>query len=136
MRSRFFSEKLPRGKEKTARWLDRAAKLGEYNRPWAGGVAIRGSCCRFVADGRERPRQKRSSRRIHFGVFDDDELVPGFRPGLDPAKQRPDLLEPGRLEMLGGNSRGDLLIRVEAALPQKLSTKAKKAVEDLKSEGL
>ena len=36
----------------------------------------------------------------------------------------------------GGNSRGDLIIRLEVALPQKLSSKAKKAVEDLKSEGL
>jgi molecular chaperone DnaJ len=33
-------------------------------------------------------------------------------------------------------ARGDLIIRLEAALPQKLSTKARKAVEDLKSEGL
>ena len=36
----------------------------------------------------------------------------------------------------GGNSRGDLLIRLEVALPQKLSSKAKKSVEELKSEGL
>lgn len=32
--------------------------------------------------------------------------------------------------------RGDLIIRLEVAIPQKLSGKAKKAVEDLKSEGL
>lgn len=32
--------------------------------------------------------------------------------------------------------RGDLIIRLEVALPHKLSGKAKKAVEDLKSEGL
>ncbi len=34
------------------------------------------------------------------------------------------------------NGRGDLLIHVHAALPHKLSGKAKKAVEDLKAEGL
>lgn len=34
------------------------------------------------------------------------------------------------------NVTGDLLIRVTASLPKKLSTKAKKAIEDLKSEGL
>ena len=33
-------------------------------------------------------------------------------------------------------ARGDLIIRLEVALPHKLSGKAKKAVEDLKSEGL
>ena len=32
--------------------------------------------------------------------------------------------------------RGDLIIRLEVALPHKLSGKAKKSVEDLKSEGL
>ncbi|MFA6408522.1 MAG: molecular chaperone DnaJ [Candidatus Paceibacterota bacterium] len=36
----------------------------------------------------------------------------------------------------GGNSRGDLIIRLEVALPHKLSSKAKKVVEELKSEGL
>ena len=35
-----------------------------------------------------------------------------------------------------GSSRGDLLIHVSATLPKKLSGKAKKAIEDLKSEGL
>ena len=35
-----------------------------------------------------------------------------------------------------GNARGDLLIQIHASLPQKLSTKAKKAVEDLRAEGL
>ncbi len=35
-----------------------------------------------------------------------------------------------------GTSRGDLIIRLEVAMPQKLSAKAKKAIEDLKSEGL
>ena len=33
-------------------------------------------------------------------------------------------------------SRGDLIIRLETALPHKLSAKARKALEDLKSEGL
>ncbi len=36
----------------------------------------------------------------------------------------------------GANSRGDLIIRLETALPQKLSGKARKALEDLKGEGL
>lgn len=55
-----------------------------------------------------------------------------------PAMKRPEeiLRVRGKGVPQGGNSRGDLLIRVEAALPQKLSSKAKKAVEDLKSEGL
>jgi molecular chaperone DnaJ len=35
-----------------------------------------------------------------------------------------------------GSHRGDLIIRLEVALPNKLSSKAKKTVEDLKSEGL
>jgi molecular chaperone DnaJ len=35
-----------------------------------------------------------------------------------------------------GNQRGDLLIRASVTLPKKLSAKAKKAVEDLKAEGL
>ncbi|MFZ3043780.1 MAG: DnaJ C-terminal domain-containing protein [Minisyncoccia bacterium] len=37
---------------------------------------------------------------------------------------------------LDGTRRGDLIIRLEIALPHKLSGKAKKTVEDLKSEGL
>jgi molecular chaperone DnaJ len=35
-----------------------------------------------------------------------------------------------------GSTRGDLIIRLEVALPQKLSGKARKSVEDLKAEGL
>ncbi len=35
-----------------------------------------------------------------------------------------------------GRDRGDLIIRLEVALPQKLSGKAKKAIEDLNAEGL
>jgi molecular chaperone DnaJ len=35
-----------------------------------------------------------------------------------------------------GNSHGDLLIHLQVALPHTLSTKARKAVEDLRSEGL
>jgi DnaJ-class molecular chaperone len=34
------------------------------------------------------------------------------------------------------DSRGDLIIQLEVALPHKLSGKAKKAVEDLQIEGL
>lgn len=37
---------------------------------------------------------------------------------------------------LGGNSRGDLIIRLEIAMPHRLSSKAKKVVDELKSEGL
>lgn len=36
----------------------------------------------------------------------------------------------------GGNTAGDLIIRLEVALPNKLSSKAKKSVEELKGEGL
>ena len=36
----------------------------------------------------------------------------------------------------GGSSRGDLIIRLEVALPHKLSGKARKMVEELKTEGL
>ncbi len=35
-----------------------------------------------------------------------------------------------------GHEHGDLIIQLEVALPQKLSARAKKAVEDLKNEGL
>ncbi|MEK9160629.1 MAG: molecular chaperone DnaJ [Patescibacteria group bacterium] len=41
----------------------------------------------------------------------------------------------GKGVTIQGNS-GDLLIRLSAALPKKLSSKAKKAIEELKSEGL
>jgi molecular chaperone DnaJ len=57
-----------------------------------------------------------------------------------PAMKRPEetLRVRGRGVPLdgSGSSRGDLLIHVEAALPHKLSAKAKRAVEELKSEGL
>ncbi len=36
---------------------------------------------------------------------------------------------------IDGNT-GDLLIRLTATLPKKLSAKARKSIEDLKSEGL
>lgn len=36
----------------------------------------------------------------------------------------------------GGSASGDLIIRLEVALPNKLSGKAKKVIDDLKSEGL
>lgn len=55
-----------------------------------------------------------------------------------PAMKRPEelLRVRSRGVPLAGNSRGDLIIRVEVAMPHKLSSKAKKALEDLKGEGL
>ncbi len=56
---------------------------------------------------------------------------------IPPMKRAEELLRVrGRGVLLGGNNRGDLIIRLETALPQKLSSKARKALEDLKSEGL
>src|SRR6185369_14805061 len=37
---------------------------------------------------------------------------------------------------MDGSRRGDLIIRLEVALPQKLSAAAKKVIDQLKSEGL
>jgi DnaJ-class molecular chaperone len=37
---------------------------------------------------------------------------------------------------MSGNSRGDLLIKINIELPKKLSKKAKKELEDLREEGL
>lgn len=55
-----------------------------------------------------------------------------------PPMKRPEeiLRVRGKGVPTSGTTRGDLLIQIEAALPQKLSSKAKKAVEELKSEGL
>jgi molecular chaperone DnaJ len=55
-----------------------------------------------------------------------------------PPMKRPEevLRVRGKGVPLEQNAYGDLLIHIEAALPQKLSGKAKRAVEDLKSEGL
>ena len=60
---------------------------------------------------------------------------------IPPMKRAEELLRiRGKGVPLGGSpraeSRGDLIIRLEAALPHKLSSKAHKAIEDLKSEGL
>jgi molecular chaperone DnaJ len=56
---------------------------------------------------------------------------------IPPMKRAEELLRVrGKGVPTGGNSRGDLIIRLETALPQKLSSKARKALEDLKGEGL
>jgi len=56
---------------------------------------------------------------------------------IPPMKRAEELLRVrGKGVPMGGSSRGDLIIRLETALPQKLSGKARKALEDLKSEGL
>ncbi len=56
---------------------------------------------------------------------------------IPPMKRAEELLRVrGKGVPTGANSRGDLIIRLETALPQKLSSKAKKALEDLKGEGL
>lgn len=55
---------------------------------------------------------------------------------IPPMKRAEELLRVrGRGVPIDG-SRGDLIIRLEIVLPQKLSWKARKALEDLKSEGL
>jgi molecular chaperone DnaJ len=55
-----------------------------------------------------------------------------------PMMKRAEELLRVRGQGIPGNSgtKGDLIIRLETALPQKLSSKAKKALEDLKAEGL
>ena len=56
---------------------------------------------------------------------------------VPPMKRPEELLRVrGKGIPTGGSSRGDIIIRLETALPQKLSSKARKALEDLKSEGL
>lgn len=56
---------------------------------------------------------------------------------IPPMKRAEELLRVrGKGVPMSGNSRGDLIIRLETALPHKLSSKARKALEDLKSEGL
>jgi molecular chaperone DnaJ len=56
---------------------------------------------------------------------------------IPPMKRAEELLRVrGKGVPTGGSSRGDLIIRLETALPQKLSSKARKALEDLKGEGL
>ena len=56
---------------------------------------------------------------------------------VPPLKRPEELLRVrGKGVPAGGSSRGDLIIHLETAMPQKLSSKAKKALEDLKNEGL
>ena len=55
---------------------------------------------------------------------------------IPPMKRAEELLRVTGKGIPAEGGRGDLIIRLEAALPHKLSGKAKKAVEDLKNEGL
>jgi molecular chaperone DnaJ len=56
---------------------------------------------------------------------------------IPPMKKAEELLRiAGKGIPVDGGRRGDLIIRLEVALPQKLSSTSKKAVENLKSEGL
>lgn len=56
---------------------------------------------------------------------------------IPPMKRAEELLRVSGKGIPGeSGGRGDLLIRLETALPQKLSGKARKAVEELKGEGL
>lgn len=55
---------------------------------------------------------------------------------IPPMKRAEELLRVAGKGISLEGVRGDLIIRLEVALPHKLSSKAKKVVEDLKSEGL
>jgi len=55
---------------------------------------------------------------------------------VPPMKRAEELLRVAGKGIPMEGTRGDLIIRLEVALPHKLSGKAKKSVEDLKSEGL
>ena len=55
---------------------------------------------------------------------------------VPPMKRAEELLRIRGKGVPEGASRGDLIIRLEVALPHKLSHKARTAVEDLKNEGL
>lgn len=55
---------------------------------------------------------------------------------IPPMKRPEELLRVTGKGIFSEGSRGDLIIRLEVALPHKLSGKARKTVEDLKSEGL
>ena len=55
---------------------------------------------------------------------------------IPPMKRAEELLRVAGKGIPSDGSRGDLIIRLETALPQKLSSRARKSVEDLKSEGL
>lgn len=55
---------------------------------------------------------------------------------IPPMKRAEELLRVAGKGIPLEGGRGDLIIRLEVALPHKLSTKARKVVEDLKTEGL
>ncbi len=55
---------------------------------------------------------------------------------IPPMKRAEELLRVRGKGIPEGAGRGDLIIRLETILPQKFSGKAKKAIEDLKTEGL
>jgi molecular chaperone DnaJ len=55
---------------------------------------------------------------------------------IPPMKRTEELLRVAGKGIPVDGSRGDLIIRLEVALPHKLSAKARKSLEDLKSEGL
>lgn len=55
---------------------------------------------------------------------------------IPPMKRAEELLRVAGKGIPLDGTRGDLIIRLEVALPHKLSGKARKALEDLKSEGL
>jgi molecular chaperone DnaJ len=55
---------------------------------------------------------------------------------IPPMKRAEELLRVAGKGIPSEGGRGDLIIRLETALPQKLSGKARKVVEELKSEGL
>ncbi len=55
---------------------------------------------------------------------------------IPPMKRSEELLRVAGKGIPVEGGRGDLIIRLEVALPHKLSSKARKALEDLKSEGL
>ncbi|MDB5244690.1 MAG: chaperone protein DnaJ, molecular chaperone DnaJ [Parcubacteria group bacterium] len=55
---------------------------------------------------------------------------------IPPMKRAEELLRVSGKGIPGEGGRGDLIIRLETALPQKLSGSARKIIEDLKGEGL
>ncbi|MDP2665677.1 MAG: molecular chaperone DnaJ [bacterium] len=55
---------------------------------------------------------------------------------IPPMKRAEELLRVAGKGIPVEGSRGDLIIRLEVAMPHKLSAKARKSLEDLKSEGL
>lgn len=55
---------------------------------------------------------------------------------IPPMKRAEELLRVAGKGIPVDGGRGDLIIRLEVALPHKLSSKAKKAIEELRSEGL